>query len=151
MRARTALAAMAVGLLGSLEAAAQEVASVDMISVDVQGLRSGHGRAICFLYASAAGFPQDAAAALRKVTAPISANEATCRFSGVQPGAYAVAVVHDENNNGRLDRNFMGIPTEGVGASNDPHSHFGPPKYQDARFRFDGRPSTLVVHVHYLF
>ena len=58
--------------------------------------------------------------------------------------------MHDEKGTGRLERNFMGIPTDGVGASNDPVSHFGPPKFLDARFPYEGGHETLTVHVHYL-
>ena len=56
----------------------------------------------------------------------------------VAPGDYAVSVFHDENSNGKLDRNFMGMPKEGVGKSNDAAGHFGPPKYDDARFSYKG-------------
>jgi hypothetical protein len=43
-----------------------------------------------------------------------------------------------KNSNGKLDRNFMGSPKEGVGASNDAKGSFGPPKFADARFTFKG-------------
>jgi uncharacterized protein (DUF2141 family) len=49
-------------------------------------------------------------------------------------GAYAAAVYHDENSNGKMDTNFLGIPKEGYGFSNNAHGSFGPPKYEDAAF-----------------
>ena len=139
-----------VGLMALLSVSPDAHAQSDAITVDVRSLHNARGQVICYLYRSAAGFPQDASAALLRTIVPIAGSGATCRFGGVQPGAYAIAVVHDENSNGRLDRNFMGIPTEGVGASNDPVSHFGPPKFQDARFHYVGGQMTLVVHIHYL-
>jgi uncharacterized protein (DUF2141 family) len=68
----------------------------------------------------------------------------------VAPGDYAVSVFHDQNSNGKLDRNFMGMPKEGVGASNDAAGHFGPPKSDDARFSYKGGRSVLAIHVKYL-
>jgi uncharacterized protein (DUF2141 family) len=49
-----------------------------------------------------------------------SANEITFHFDGLAAGTYAVAAMHDENGNGKLDTNFMGMPTEGYGFSNNP-------------------------------
>jgi len=71
-------------------------------------------------------------------------------FADVAPGEYAVSVFHDENSNGKLDRNFMGMPKEGVGASDDAVGHFGPPKYDDARFSYKGGRSVMAIHVKYL-
>jgi uncharacterized protein (DUF2141 family) len=61
-----------------------------------------------------------------------------------------VSVFHDENSNGKIDRNFMGIPKEGVGASNDAEGRFGPPKFDDARFTYRGGLNVLTIHVRYL-
>ena len=49
-----------------------------------------------------------------------------------------------------LNANLLGIPKEGVGASNDAKAHFGPPKFKDARFLLEGKSETLVIHIHYL-
>ena len=46
-------------------------------------------------------------------------NSAICQFNDIPPGTYAIAVFHDENANGKLDKNFLGIPCEGYGASNN--------------------------------
>ena len=45
--------------------------------------------------------------------------------------------MHDENRNGKLDTNFLGIPKEGVGASNNPKSRFGPPSFEESMFVLD--------------
>jgi uncharacterized protein (DUF2141 family) len=119
------------------------------LTVEAQGLRSERGQVLCFLYAGPAGFPADPQRAVAKVAAPIAQGAATCRFGAVAPGAYAVAVVHDENGNGRLDRNLVGIPSEGVGASMNPVTHFGPPTFEQARFVHAGA-KTLTVQIHYL-
>jgi uncharacterized protein (DUF2141 family) len=44
----------------------------------------------------------------------------------------------------------MGMPKEGVGASNDAKGSFGPPKFADARFSYNGGSQELTIHLHYL-
>jgi uncharacterized protein (DUF2141 family) len=72
-----------------------------------------------------------------------------CNFTGLRPGTYAISVFHDENSNGKLDTNFLGIPKEGVGASNDAKGHFGPPKFADAAFQFPGGHLELKIAMTY--
>lgn len=87
---------------------------------------------------------------MARSVAAISNQHAVCDFSGVASGTYAVAVFHDENSNGKLDTNFLGIPREGVGASNDAQGHFGPPKFDAAAFRFSGGRIDLKITIKYL-
>lgn len=56
------------------------------------------------------------------------------RVAGVPPGTYAVQAWHDENDNGRIDRDLLGIPREGIGFSRDAPVRFGPPSFGDAQF-----------------
>ncbi len=121
-----------------------------MLHVDVAGLRNDHGRVWCFLYNSASGFPKDQNASLKQTSNKIQGTSSSCEFSDVPDGIYAVSVYHDENANGRLDSNFLGIPKEGVGASNDAKGHLGPPKFKDAMFRIDATSRSLLIHVNYL-
>ena len=53
---------------------------------------------------------------------------------------------HDENANGKIDRNFVGIPKEGYGTSNDAKGFMGPPKYEDAKFELTA-DKKLVINV----
>ena len=56
------------------------------------------------------------------------------RFDGVTPGRYAIALLHDENNNGKADTALLMMPTEGYGFSRDAKVRLGPPKFRDAAF-----------------
>lgn len=144
--------AFVIGLMvggGSL-ARAEDVRGANSIKVLVVGLHSNDGEVDCALFASADGFPGDSAKAARTAKSKIENGQAVCIFGGVAPGRYAIAVFHDENGNGKLDRNFMGIPKEGVGASNDAVGSFGPPKFDAARFYYPGDRSVLAIHVKYL-
>src|SRR5262249_2772539 len=107
-----------------------------IIHVEITGLRNDMGQVHCALYSSPDGFPKDSKKAVAHVTSAISHQHAVSEFSGIAPGSYAVSVFHDENSNGKLDANFMGIPREGVGASNNAKGHLGPPKFHDAAFHF---------------
>ena len=131
--------------LGQTPAPAENV-----IHVEISGLRSDKGQMLCALHSSADAFPKKADKAVARLTAKIAERQATCDFAGVAPGTYAVSVVHDENSNGKLDTNFIGMPREGVGASNDAKGHMGPPKFDAASFPYRGGRLELKIHIHYL-
>jgi uncharacterized protein (DUF2141 family) len=125
-------------------------AQENLIRVEISGLRNDRGKVMCALFASASDFPKHADKAVMRNTAAIADRRAVCEFGGVAPGTYAVSVFHDENSNGRLDTNFMGIPREGVGASNNAKGHFGPPKFEAASFRYSGGKLDLKINIDYL-
>src|SRR5271154_3726727 len=122
----------------------------NVIHVDLAGLRSDKGQVMCSLYSSADGFPKDGNKAQTQLKSPISSGHAVCDFTGIRPGTYAVAVFHDENSNGKMDTNLIGMPREGVGASNDAQGHFGPPPFDKAAFRYTGGRMELKITLHYL-
>jgi uncharacterized protein (DUF2141 family) len=120
------------------------------IHVEIGGLRNDKGQVVCALYSSSEGFPKKSEKAVAHVNSAISDKQAVCEFSGIVPGTYAVSVFHDENSNGKLDTNFMGIPREGVGASNGARGHLGPPKFEAAAFQFSGGRVDLKITINYL-
>ena len=67
----------------------------------------------------------------------------------VEAGSYAFAYLHDENANGRFDRDFIGWPQEGFGFSNDAAPSFGPPSYASARFDHGETTTSLHLHARY--
>src|SRR5215475_7423576 len=129
---------------------AQEQASPNLVHVEINRLHSDKGQVMCALFSSAAGYPKDYGKAIARAKSEIAGGQAVCEFPGVSAGTYAVAVFHDENSNGKLDTKFMGIPREGVGASNDAKGHFGPPKFEAAAFRFSGGRLDLKITINYL-
>ena len=122
----------------------------NVIHVEIEQLRTDRGQVVCALYASAEGFPKDSQKAVAHATSPISNRRAACDFSRIMQGSYAVSVFHDENSNGKLDTNFLGIPREGVGASNGARGHLGPPKFDAAAFHFSGGRLDLKITIAYL-
>lgn len=121
-----------------------------LIHVDIDGLRSDRGQVICALFSSPADFPKKPGKATALAKSEISQGQAVCEFRGIPSGTYAVSVFHDENSNDKLDTNFVGIPREGVGASNNAKGHFGPPKFSAAAFQYAGGRSDLTITINYL-
>ena len=68
---------------------------------------------------------------------PGTSSHVTVRFKDLPPGTYAAVAYHDINENGRLDRNFLGIPSEPYAFSNNPSTMFGPPSFSKAAFKLD--------------
>jgi len=64
------------------------------------------------------------------------------KVDGLKKGTYAVSIFHDENDNGELDANFMGIPSEPYAFSNNAKGMFGPPSFKDCRFEL--KESTQI-------
>ncbi len=120
------------------------------IKVVVTGFRNDKGEGFLALYSSSEGFPSDPSKALDKLKAPIQNGRAEFEFRAVKPGAYAIVALHDENRNGKMDRNLLGMPKEGYGASNNPKMPaFGPPSFQSAAFKTTPGEMTLTIQLHY--
>jgi uncharacterized protein (DUF2141 family) len=84
---------------------------------------------------------------IQPASAHISGNTALCVFRGVRGGVYGVSAFHDENRNGKLDTNLLGIPSEDYCASRDARGSFGPPSFDDARFSFRGGKLRLEARM----
>lgn len=125
---------------------AAPIASLD---VGVDHLRSARGMIRVCLTADPDNFPacvDDAHAVARSVPAA----DQHLRFDGLPRGSYAVAVIHDENGNHRLDT-FAGVPREGYGFSRNAPVRFGPPKFAAARFDLTGDANGQQIRMRYIF
>lgn len=100
--------------------------------VHITGFRNQKGDAGATLFTSPDGWPEDNAKSYRHDAFPISGDHATATFDHLPAGRYGVAVLHDENSNHKLDRNFLKIPKEGFGFANNPHVGLSAPKWEDA-------------------
>ena len=77
----------------------------------------------------------------------IENNEVIVVIDSLEYGEYAVKVFHDENRNGKLDTDFLGIPDEDYGFSNNVSSWFGPPSWKRAKFLFDQQEMIIKIDV----
>lgn len=145
-----ALAALAAGLpmivVGPAAAASDDTSAT--LRLEVSSFRNTKGTMNCRLFTDAQGFPDGEGAAT--VRAPIEGAQASCTFGNLKPGTYAVAVVHDENGNGKLDKNLVGVPTEGYGVSNNRTYALSSPKWDESKFTVAARePMVLRVSLRY--
>src|SRR6185295_8341856 len=84
---------------------------------------------------------------VQAAVATIHGGAALCVFKGVAKGVYGISAFHDENDNGKLDTNFIGLPTEDYCASRDARGSFGPPKFADAKFSYTGGSKRLSARM----
>lgn len=104
------------------------------IQVEVTNLRNSQGHVLVTLYDQPKGFPTEPRKALKRLKLTIKDGVAKGEFVNIPYGSYAFGILHDENDNGKLESNLLGIPKEGYGASNNAQGTFGPPKFDDAKF-----------------
>ena len=120
-----------------------------VLNVRVVNLRNSTGQVICTLFNSPMAFPTDSTKALRQIAVPIKDNAAVCSFSGLAPGKYALVAFHDENSNGKFDRNWLGMPKEGYAFSNNVRPVFSPPSFKAAAFDYAGGDLWLTITMRY--
>jgi uncharacterized protein (DUF2141 family) len=108
------------------------------IRVVVRGLRNSEGRVGCSLFNHAEGFPRNREKEYREIWTPIRSGWAVCDFNGIPAGTYAVTVLHDENSDGKMDFNWIGMPTKGYGFSNGARATLLPPSFDAASFGYAG-------------
>jgi len=103
------------------------------------------------LFQSPQGFPEDTSKAIRQESVEIdpSTMSAQVVFKNLPQGIYAVSVLHDENGNGKMDKNFVGIPKEGYGASNNPKKKMRAPAFDEAKFSLNSAEQTIEVTLIY--
>ncbi len=120
------------------------------VRVTVTGLHSTRGQVLACLSSRPQAFPncRDDPSA-RKLVVP-AGNTVELDFGTVAAGSYAVALVHDENANGRMDKAMM-MPKEGFGFSRDAPVRFGPPSFRQAAFAVGEAPVHQTIHMRYMF
>ncbi len=121
----------------------------DDLSVTVAGVRSDDGAVMIGLYDSAERFKRAISNSAHVgllsdkgrmigVTMRARAGSEGIGFLDLPPGRYAIIVFHDENDNGLLDKNLLGVPTEGYGFSNNANSFFSAPSFDVAAVAISG-------------
>ncbi len=119
------------------------------IWVRVLGLKSAAGTVTASLYDDKAKNFLKKRRRIAKEREPASTGPVMVCMPAPGPGTYAVAIYHDENANRKWDRNWIGIPKEGYGFSNDARGRLGPPAHEAAAFAVDGDEATVDVRVRY--
>jgi uncharacterized protein (DUF2141 family) len=120
------------------------------LRLSVRGFASTSGNCRIVVYSNSASFNQPAKAALRAIL-PIDGEVAVWEPFEEEmmklPGEVAIAAFQDANENEKLDKNSLGIPTERYGFSNNPKRGFGPPSFQQAKFNLSTGINTLDIEI----
>jgi len=129
----------------------ESAAAGGTLTIKVVGARNANGKIYVALFQNPAGFPEKGSAALRREQADIDRQTLSAQvvFRDVPQGVYAVSVLHDENSNGKLDKNFFGIPEEGYGASNNPGKKMRAPNFDEAKFSMSSPDQTVEINLVY--
>ena len=119
------------------------------LTVTIDSLRNNQGQVLVCVFSAGsydkAGFPDCSKGhPVRTAKATIANGKAVVTYSGLKDGVYAIAIIHDENTNGEVDTNLLGIPTEGVGVSTNP-TLFGKPRFDQAQFDLKGKMAITVT------
>lgn len=114
------------------------------LTVTIDGIRVQEGQLRLALYDSEAGWNGEAKPVGGRGGAPDGSNALRFTFEDVAPGRYAVRVMHDENGNGKLDSNLLGMPKEGYGASNNPKV-MRAPRFDESSFEVGEADLGIVI------
>lgn len=119
------------------------------VQVQISGISEKKGEIFAALYTSSAGFPSKVTHAFKTAKATPLNGKAVLTFSEVPEGKYAIALFHDTNNDGKLNTNFLGIPKEGYGVSNNVRNLFSAPGFDESSFKVGKSAVKLTIKVQY--
>lgn len=138
------LGGIVAALLGEsgVSRAGEEASSLNVIEFRMR-LREKGGVVRCGLFERSGWLKKVVASA----TAQATGATALCVFNKIPPGTYGLSAFHDQNSNGKLDTNFLGMPVEDYCASNNARGFLGPPSFEDAKFSYRGGTKHLEAHL----
>lgn len=119
--------------------------SAQTLEVNIANLKNQQGTLNVALYNSEDSYLKKP---FKAQSVKLYKNQVKVIFENIPAGEYAVSLYHDENENKKMDSNFMGIPKEGYGFSNNPSSMFGPASYEKAKFDLAGA-KAMEISLHY--
>jgi uncharacterized protein (DUF2141 family) len=117
--------------------------------VEIDGFRNKEGQVCASIFAKSQGFPNQRDRILQSQCTKIRDTPVTITFENLPAGNYAVAVIHDQNQDLILNTNRLGIPTEGFGFSRNPEVITKPPTFGEAAFLVAGTNTKISIHLKY--
>lgn len=117
--------------------------------IEIDSFRNDKGKVAIAMYNGEDGFPGGEETMVQATFAEIENGKAIAEFIELPFGEYAISAYHDEDTDQELDTNWLGIPKEGTGASNDAKGKMGPPKYEDAKFDFKEDKQKIQFEIYY--
>ncbi|RYZ77170.1 MAG: DUF2141 domain-containing protein [Proteobacteria bacterium] len=119
------------------------------LTISISGMRNAKGSVLVAVFKDGVGFPSDNDKAHDNLKlTPGQAQKFV--LEDLPPGDYAIALLHDENNNGRMDKKAVFLPKEGFGFSNDAMGTMGPPSYKKAKFTVTAPKTSIRLKMKYM-
>lgn len=120
------------------------------IHVQILEIKNSTGAVACALFEAPEGFPSEFLQFATNITMiKIRDTQARCKFLDIPQGEYALAVVHDENMDGKLETSWLGVPTEGYAFSSGATVTMSAPSFEEASFLYDGRKLDMKIKLNY--
>jgi uncharacterized protein (DUF2141 family) len=120
-----------------------------IIIIEVEGSRNDKGYLLVSLFKEANGFPTDGKKAFRKTRVNVNKGITLVEWNDIPEGAYAAALLHDENNDQKMNLSMFGLPKEGYAFSNNAMGLAGPPSFQKASFFHQGERTVHRIKLRY--
>lgn len=114
------------------------------ITITVKGIRNAKGRIAALVFVDGKGFPDRVAEAKTQAIVPARVGEVTLVIKHVPEGKVALTILHDEDGDGRLKRNLVGIPVEGVGMTGKPLGNRSP-RFEEAIVEIQGDQQREII------
>ncbi len=121
-------------------------ASLATLIVKVEKVSPRGGDVRVALY-DATSYPDDNADPVQDAVVPAHPGETIATMTGIKPGIYAVKMFQDFNRNGKFDVNWLGLPIEKYGFSNDARPTFSEPSFDATKFELKPGTNTIVIHM----
>lgn len=142
--------ALLLAMVGSSAIALHANAAANSsLTVTINGLRNQKGQVCLNLFSEEQGFPNSSDRALESRCVKAGDTPLAITFSNLSARSYAVALIHDANTDGTLNRGFLGIPKEGFGFSRNPRIRTGPPSFKDAAISVSGATTNVQIQLKY--
>jgi len=139
-------------ILGNLLFLANAKAELNSgLTIEVEGLKNKSGLICATLFDKSQGFPTDSKNALQSQCIKITEISQKLTFKNLKAGSYAVALIHDANENSNLDTGAFGAPIEGFGFSNNPEVFTRPPKFNDSAVTVSETNTDIKIKMKYFF
>ncbi|OPZ97675.1 MAG: hypothetical protein BWY70_01423 [Bacteroidetes bacterium ADurb.Bin408] len=118
-----------------------------VVKISVTGIPKVKGQLLVAFYDSEDSFLKEDKVVYSKIV-PVTGKTMDVYFKDIKQGVYAVAIIHDANNNKGLDVNFLGIPVEYIGTSNNKRNYFGAPSFSASKFTCNSPQVDLTIELY---
>lgn len=117
------------------------------VHVDITGVKAGVGQVVVSVWDSEENYLSEPLTKKTVLVTELKDGKFRVTFSELLPSECAINVYYDKNTNAELDTNWIGMPSEPVGITNNVKGSFGPPEYEKGKVKITGKEQVFVIHV----